>query len=88
MNLVAEFISPQKVYTFSFLVGQIIPKVWSIIIHSATKRTGPIYNSALVVSLILASIGPLTKEPYSNCEQGPYIVQLILRIDGVHLERL
>ena len=34
--LVAEFISPQKVYTFSFILGTIIPKSVKCI-HSATK---------------------------------------------------
>ena len=34
--LVAEFISPRKVYTFSFIVGNIIPKSEKCI-HSATK---------------------------------------------------
>ena len=33
--LVAEFISPQKFYTFSFIVGNIIPKSVKCI-HSAT----------------------------------------------------
>ena len=36
MILVAEFISPPKVYTFSFIVGSIIPKSLQCI-HSATK---------------------------------------------------
>ena len=35
-NLVAEFISPKKVYTFSFIVGSIIQKSVKCI-HSATK---------------------------------------------------
>ena len=35
-SLVAEFISPPKVYTFSFIVGNIIPKSVKCI-HSATK---------------------------------------------------
>ena len=35
-NLVAEFIGPPKVYTFSFIVGTIIPKSVKCI-HSATK---------------------------------------------------
>ena len=35
-GLVAEFIGPQKVYTFSFIVGNIIPKSVKCI-HSATK---------------------------------------------------
>ena len=34
--LVAEFISPPKVYTVSFIVGNIIPKSVKCI-HSATK---------------------------------------------------
>ena len=34
--LVAEFRSPPKVYTFSFIVGNIIPKSVKCI-HSATK---------------------------------------------------
>ena len=37
-NLVAEFISPPKVYTFSFVVGDIIPKGVKCI-HSATKNS-------------------------------------------------
>ena len=36
LDLVAEFISPKKMYTFSFVVGNIIPKSVSCI-HSATK---------------------------------------------------
>ena len=36
-TLVAEFISPKKVYTFSFIVGDIIQKVKKCI-HSATKK--------------------------------------------------
>ena len=36
VNLVAEFISPPKIYTFSFIVGNIIPKSAKCI-HSATK---------------------------------------------------
>ena len=36
-SLVAEFISPPKVYTFSFIVGNIIPKSVRCI-HSATKN--------------------------------------------------
>ena len=35
LNLVAEFIGP-KVYTFSFIVGNIVPKSVKCI-HSATK---------------------------------------------------
>ena len=36
-DLVAEFIGPKKVYTFSFIVGNIIPKSVKCI-HSVTKR--------------------------------------------------
>ena len=36
-HLVAEFISPKKVYTFSFTVGDTIPKSVKCI-HSATKK--------------------------------------------------
>ena len=35
-SLVSEFISPPKVYTFSFIVGDLIPKSLKCI-HSATK---------------------------------------------------
>ena len=38
--LLAEFISPQKVYTFGFIVGHIIPKSAKCI-HSATKTKVP-----------------------------------------------
>ena len=43
-TLVAEFISPPKVYTFSFIVGNIIPKSVKCI-HSATKKQKQPRNS-------------------------------------------
>ena len=50
-NLVAEFISPQKVYTFPFIVGSIIPKSVKCI-HSATK---------VIISGLSPILTPVTK---------------------------
>ena len=54
--LVAEFISPPKVYAFSFIVGNIIPKSVKCI-HSATKITcTPNPNDDLILGPVSARL--------------------------------
>ena len=63
--LVAEFISPQKVYTFSSIVANIIPKSEKCI-RSATKR----YVANAMNNIIIEIKGKRTSrknKKHSNC---------------------
>ena len=54
LNLVAEFTKPPKVCTFSFIVGNIIPKSVKCL-HSATKGLGLLTLGSKGLSLTLKS---------------------------------